>query len=152
MGNNGSSRFIYVAGWLACASGIASAIGIVLLLLSWTVHGPFGKLNDNTVIGQYLLALPITLALQQVMRAHTSALSKITMLTGMVGIVAIVIFQFLLVVGALSFAQEVGPLCIGLLIFGVWLVITGDQVGQSTGAVPQSVFMGILAALYFGYP
>ena len=152
MGNNSSNRFFYVAGWSAYASGIVSAIGIVLLLLSWTVHGPFGKLNDNAVIGQYLLALPITLALQQVMQARTPALSNVTMLTGIIGIVAIVILQFLLVIGALSFAQEIGPLLMGLLIFGVWLGITGYQLGQSIGEVPRGLLMGILAALYFGYP
>src|SRR5262249_17385888 len=100
----------------------------------------------------YLLALPITLALQQFMHARTPVLSTLALLMGILGIFAVVVLQLFLVVGILSFEQEVGPVLIALLVFGVWLVITGYRLGRSTGKLPHSLLVSILALMYFGYP
>ena len=149
---NQSNQRFRVISLSAYASGVVSIVGIVFLLLSWIVGGPFGRLNDNAVIIQYLLALPMPLALQQFMQDRAPALSKITMLIGIVAICAVVVLQLLLVVGALSFEQEVGLVLIALLVFGVWIVITGYFLGRSIGKLPRSLLISVLAALYFGYP
>jgi hypothetical protein len=40
---------------------------------------------------------------------------------------------------------------IAILVVGLWLVITG-YLGRSTGRLPHSLRMSLLAVPYFGYP
>jgi len=158
MRNDSSNRFVSLAGWCAYASGVVSIIGIVFLVAMFIGFSTnnlrlqrFGALNDICVIIQYLLALPITLALHQRLKAHGLALSRAAMLIGIAGIIAVVVLQWLLVSGVLTFEEQVGPVSVALLVVGIWLVITG-YLGRSNGSLPHSLLMSILAATYLGYP
>jgi hypothetical protein len=64
---------------------------------------------------------------------------------------AVVALQFLLVVRALTFAQQVVPVSTAVLVVGVWLVATG-YLGRSTGLLPRGLLMSLPAVPYFGYP
>lgn len=158
MRDNNPNQLLRVAGWSTHASGVASIIGIVSLIVFYVGFftdsmelRTFGRLSDICGIIQYLLALPITLALHQLLKARAPVLSKTAMLIGIAGIIAFVILQLLLVIGVLSFAEQVGPVVVALLVVGVWLVITG-YLGRSTGDLPHSLLTSILAVLFFGYP
>ena len=145
-------RLIRVAGWFACASGVVSIFGVVFFVGMLAVKGPFGRLNDICVMIQYLLALPIPLALHRLLQARAPFLSKLAMLIGIVGMMAVVVLQLLLVVGVLSFSEQVGPVTFALVVVvGAWLVITG-YLNRSTGKLPRSMLMSIVAVPYFGYP
>ncbi len=64
---------------------------------------------------------------------------------------AIIVLQSLLVVGALTFQEEVGPVLVAFLVLVVWFVMIG-YLGSSSGVLPHGVRMGLLAATYVGYP
>jgi len=146
------ARLIRLAGWLAYVSGAVSTIGVVFFVGMLAVKGPFGRLNDICVMIQYLLALPIPLALHGLLQARTPFLSKLGMLIGIVGMMAVVVLQFLLVAGVLSFSEQVGPVTFAMIaMVGTWLAITG-YLGRSTGKLPHSLLMSIVAVPYFGYP
>jgi hypothetical protein len=101
---------------------------------------------------QYLLALPILLALHRLLQARAPFLSKLAMLIGLVGMIAVVVLQFLLIVGVLSFSEQVGPVAFAMIVMvGAWLVITG-YLSRSAGKLPHSLLMSIVAVPYFGYP
>ena len=65
--------------------------------------------------------------------------------------VAVVLLQFLLVARVLTFAQQVVPVSIAVLVVGVWLVATG-YLGRATGLLPRALLMSLPAVPYFGYP
>ncbi len=143
---------IPTAGRFAYASGVVSTIGIVFFVAMLVVKGPFGRLNDICVLIQYLLALLIPLALHQLLKARAPFLSKLAMLIGIVGMMAVVVLQLLLIVGVLSFSEQVGPVTIALVVVvGAWLMITA-YLGRSTRNLLPSLFVSFLVALYFGYP
>jgi hypothetical protein len=145
-----SPRLSRVAGWLAYASGVASVFGVVFFVAMLAVKGPFGRLNDICVMIQYLLALPIPLVLHRFYRANARVYSKLAMLIGTVGMMAVVVLQFLLVAGVLSFSEQVGPVSFAMIVVvGAWLVITG-YLGRSK--LRHSLLVSILAVPYFGYP
>jgi hypothetical protein len=145
-------RLTRLAGWFAYASGVVSTIGVVFFVAMLAVKGPFGRLNDICVMIQYLLALPIPLALHRLLQARAPFLSKLAMLIGILGMMAVVVLQFLLIVGVLSFSEQVGPVTFALVVVvGAWLVITG-YLSRSTGKLPRSMLVSILAVPYFGYP
>jgi hypothetical protein len=141
-----------LGGWPALASGIVAAVGLVLWFARFAFPGGIvGWLNDVLVMVQYALALPIAVALHTLFRRHRPTLSLLAAVVGIAGMLAVVALQFLLVVRALTFAQQVVPVSTAILVVGVWLVATG-YLGRSTGLLPRGLLMSLPAVPYFGYP
>jgi hypothetical protein len=158
MRNGRSDQLILIAGRCAYASGVVSLIGIVFLIMMFVGFSTnnlrlqqFGTLNDICIVIQYLLALPITLALHQLLNVHAPVLSRAARLIGIAGIIAVVVLQFLLVGGMITFEEQVGFVIVALIVVGVWLVIT-SYLGRSSGTLPPSLLISILRAFYIGYP
>jgi hypothetical protein len=151
---------IHFAGVIALASGVISAIGVVLLIAMFVFFATpnkelgftFGLLNDICVALQYLLAVPIALALYQILAAYNPALIRIATIVGIVSMLIVFGLQLLLIFKVLAFEQQVLWVSLAMILgVGSWLVITG-LVARSTGRLPNSMLMSILAVPYFGYP
>ena len=143
----------------AYASGVVAAIGLVMfvaMFVSFAVGAlspgmVFGWFNDVLVMITYLLAIPTVIAVGALLRPTAPVASCLATVIGLGSIVAVVVLQAMLVVGALTFAEQVGPVSFALLAFAAWLVIVG-HLGSSSGVLPHGVRMGLLAATYVGYP
>jgi hypothetical protein len=135
------------------AVGVLFYIGMLIMFsVGMTGTGEkLGAINDVAVLIQYLLALPLAFALHRLVQARSPILSTAAMLAGVAGMVAIIVLQYLLVTGALTFEQQIGPVAVAFLAVAVWLVVTG-YLGRSTGRLPRSLLMSILGASYIGYP
>jgi hypothetical protein len=70
-------------------------------------------------------------------------------LVALVAIFAIAVLQWQLVTGALTFEQQIGPVSIAFLALGAWFVLSAYL---GAGLLPYGVGIGVLAALYVGYP
>ncbi|MBZ0318805.1 MAG: hypothetical protein K8L91_20485 [Anaerolineae bacterium] len=158
MSRKHSDALVYFAGWCSIASGIVSFIGIVFLIAMFIGFSTnniglqrYGTLNDICIIIQYLLALPITLALYQFQKTYALLLCRAAMLIGIAGMIVIVVLQWLLVSGVLTFEEQVGPVTLALFVVGIWLGITG-YLGRLTENMPHSLRVSLLAAFYVGYP
>lgn len=109
-------------------------------------------INDICVTIQYLLTIPIALALYRILVVHNPALIRIATAVGLVGMVSTVGLQLLLIFGVLTFEQQFLWITLAMILgVGSWLVITG-LVARSTGRLPNSLLMSVLAIPYFGYP
>lgn len=151
---------IHIAGSLAVLSGIISAIGVVLLITMFVLFvTPYkelgikvGLLNDICVALQYLLAIPIALALHQVLREYQPGLMRTATIIGIASMLAVVGLQLLLIFKVLPFERQVVWVSLAMILgVGSWLVITG-MVARSTGRMPNSVLMSAMAVPYVGYP
>ncbi len=146
-------------GRTAYASGIVSAVGVAFLIAMFAsfaagARSPglvFGWINDALAVVWGLLALPLPVALHALVRPRASVLNGLAMVVGIGAIAAIMILQSLLVVGALTFEEEIGPVSIAFLVLALWLVMAG-YLGSSSGTLPHGVRMGLIAATYVGYP
>ncbi len=147
MKDNSPNPLFLIAGWSAYASGVVSIIGLAPFVTFFVFAADIPGLNDAAAIVQYLLALPITLALHWLLQTRAPVLSGFAMLIGILGILALAVVQLLVIAGVLSWATVGAP----FLMIGIWLVITG-YLGRSTGKLPHSLLMSILAATYFAYP
>lgn len=143
----------------AYASGVVAAIGLVMfaaMFVSFAVGAPssgmvFGWFNDVLVMITYLLVVPTVIAVGALLRPTAPVISRVATVIGLSSILAVVILQAALVVGALTFEEQIGAVSFALLAFAVWLVIVG-RLGSSSGVLPHGVRMGLLAAAYVGYP
>ena len=66
-----------------------------------------------------------------------------------VAIAVIVVLQWQLVTGVLTFEQQIGPVSVAFLALGVWFVLSAYL---GAGRLPYGIGIGVLAALYVGYP
>ena len=111
-----------------------------------------GFLNDICVALQYLLTIPIALALYQVLRVYQPGLIRTATIIGIVSMLIVFGLQLLLIFKVLPFERQVVWVSLAMILgVGSWLVITGI-VARSTGKLPNSVLMSILAVPYIGYP
>lgn len=111
---------------------------------------PFGSLNDAGIVVQYLMALPLIVALHDL--RPRGRVSTASMLLGLTGVSAITVLQVLLLAHVLTFQQQGGPVSAALFIlFGGWLLITAYQ-GRRVPRLRYSVVMSVLGWTYFGYP
>ncbi len=154
-----SDPLIRAAGGFAIVGGIIGIFGVVFLILMFVLFASpnkelgltFGMLNDICVALQYLLTIPIALALYRILLPYNAPLIGVATILGVVASVAVIVFQLLLIFGVMTFDKQVAWASISILTAGAWMVITG-YVARATGRMPNSVLMGWLAAPYFGYP
>lgn len=155
-----SNPLIRAAGVFAIVSGIVSAIGVVFLIAMFvlfatqltTLGQTFGLLNDICVALQYLLTIPIALALYRILLPHNPMLIRLATIVGIAAMLVVIALQLALVIGALAFEQQVVWASLAMIVgVGSWLVITG-LVARSTGRLPNSVLMSAVAVPYVGYP
>ena len=147
-----SQWLVRVAVWCAYTTGVVSIFGIVSLAAFFTtLIGPFGILNDVAVVIQYVLMIPIALALHQILRRSGSALSLVALLLGIPGMLGVIVLQLLFMTGVLPYAQYIVLVSAGFLVVLGWFLMI-RRLGQSTGVLPTSILMHILAGLYVGYP
>jgi hypothetical protein len=153
------ATILRLGGRAAYANVVVSAVGLVFLIAlyaSFAVGATspglvFGWINDVSGVVSALLMLPVAVALHVVLGPHAPTLSALTMTIGIGANVAIAVLQSLLVVGALTFQAEIGPVLIAFLVLVVWFVMAG-YLGSSTGILSHGLRMGLLAATYVGYP
>jgi hypothetical protein len=148
-----------LAGRLTAASGVLAALGVAFLVAMFTSFAVgatsagmvFGWTNDVLVMVSYLLTAPAVLALVVLLRPRAPILGAFAAVVGLLSIAGIVFLQLLLVVGVLTFEQQIGPASIVYVGLAVWFVLTG-YLGRVAGVLPNGVRWGILGATYLGYP
>jgi uncharacterized membrane protein len=154
-----SPTVLRLAAAAAYASAVVAPIGLVFLVALYISFGVgarsqglvFGWINDVLAVVTGLLMLPIAVAVHVLLRERAPQRSRLALIVGIGANVAIVILQSLLVVGSLTFEQEILPVLIAFLALVVWYVTTGF-LGSSAGVLPHGVRMGLVAATYVGYP
>ena len=147
-----TTTVLRLGGWTAYLSGAVAAIGLLFWFARFAFPGSvIGWLNDVFVMIQYALTVPIAVSLHTLLQSYNPGRSLSAMVVGVGGMVAVVVLQFLLVVDALTFAQQVLPVTTAILVVGLWLVITG-YLARTTGKLPHGLRMSLIAVPYFGYP
>jgi len=155
-----SDPLIRAAGGFAIVSGIISAIGVVCLVAMFALFATpnrslaltFGMLNDICIATQYLLAIPIALALHRILLPYNPALIRLATIVGIASMIVVILLQLALVFGMMTFEKQVVWVSLAMIVgVGIWLVITG-LVARSTGRLPNSLLMSGLAVPYVGYP
>jgi hypothetical protein len=155
-----SDPVIRAAGGFAIVSGIISAIGVVFLITMFVLFATplktlgltFGLLNDICVAIQYLLTIPVALALYRILLPYNPALIRLATIVGIAMMLVVIGLQLALIFGVVTFEQQGVWVSLAMIVgVGSWLVITG-LVARSTGRLPHSVLMSSVAVPYLGYP
>ena len=145
-------RWVTFITWCAYASGAVSILGIISLVGFFTmVIGPLGTLNDIAVAIQYTLMVPIAFALHQLLSPQNPRLGSVALVIGVVGMVAVILLQVMLVAGLIPFEVQIGPVVVAFLVVLWWFTVVG-RLARSANRQPSSASLHVWAGLYFGYP
>jgi hypothetical protein len=154
-----SRSILRLGGWAALASGLVSAVGFVCLAMMYALFAAdstpaalaFGWMNDVLAVVNGLLMLPVVVAVHVLLRSQRPTASRLALMIGIGANLAIVLLQSLLVVGTLTFQQEIGPVLVAFLFLAAWFVTTG-YLGSSSRLLPNGIRMSLLAITYVAYP
>jgi hypothetical protein len=146
-----------LAGLASVASAAIAAVAVILLMLMFGAFSlgatsagqTVGAINDVLTLVAYLLAAPGVLATGAILRHRRPVLVSIGVLMAIGAIAVVVVLQWQLVSGVLTFDQQIGPVSVAFLILGAWFVLSA-HIG--VGLLPYGVGIGVSAALYIGYP
>ena len=151
---------IHFAGSLSILIGVISAVGIVLLISMFVLFAtPYrnlalkvGRLNDICVALQYLLTIPVALALHKILLPHNPTLIRAATIVGIAFMLIVFVLQLLLIFEVLPFERQVVWVSLAMILgVGSWLIITG-LAARSIERLTNSVLMSALAVPYVGYP
>lgn len=151
---------IRAAGGFALVSGVIAAVGLVLLIAMFAMFATqntalgetLGMLNDICVVLQYLLTIPIALALHRILLPYNPALIRVATVVGIAMMLAVAGLQLALIFQLLTIEQQMPWIFLTMVVgVGSWLVMTG-LVARATGRLPNSVLMSAMAVPYLGYP
>jgi hypothetical protein len=95
--------------------------------------------------------LTVAVAVHLLVRSQRPTASRLALMVGIGANLAIVVLQSLLVVGTLTFQQEIGPVLVAFLFLAAWFVTTG-YLGSSSRLLPNGIRMSLLAITYVAYP
>jgi hypothetical protein len=155
-----SIRIVRVACRALQVAAIVSTAGIVFLVGmfasfavgSSSVAMVLGTINDALVAVQYVLLLPVVVALGSGALGGGSPQSRrVIAALGVVGIAGVAVLQGLLAAGVLTFEQEIGPAGIAYIPLAAWFVASGRQAARS-GLDERGTAFGIVGASYLGFP
>ncbi|MEA3246261.1 MAG: hypothetical protein U9Q74_08915 [Gemmatimonadota bacterium] len=135
-----------------------AAIGVVFLILMYIGFATparwlivFGPLNDFCVLVQYALALPVIGAFDRVLAPLGAVRRRLIFTVGMTGCLGAVVFQAGLLLGLMSFKEQVAYAAASVLLAGLWTVLA-SLAARKTAALKIGNGVLIGSGLYFGYP
>ncbi len=145
------SAWVRITIWAAYTSGIAAAIGLVFLVIFFSGVPIFGPLNDLAVIVQYLLMLPITFAVYQLLQPYGQRLNNLALGVGVIGFIAVILLQSMLVLGVIPFRQQIVLVIPAFFVGTGWFILI-ERLGREEARLPKGFILHILAGLVFAYP
>lgn len=159
MPTNLDRRLMLLASSVApiAAATAAVAIGFLAAMFAAFAAGArelgmtLGWINDALVLVSYALAAPIAIAVARLLRDAGRITGTMLLALGLAAVAGITALQWFLVVGVLTFEEEIGPVSIAFAAFGAWTVATG-WLGARSGTMPKGGRMGLLGASYVGFP
>src|SRR4030042_238009 len=91
--------FSPVIGWIAIATGIVGLLGLIFIILFFTVGQPFGTLNDICIGLMAILSVVFVWMIYPWHRAQSPLLSQVALVIAMIGALLVMIGSVLAISG-----------------------------------------------------
>lgn len=142
MTNDKRSR---VAGWCAIASAIATILGLVTLLVFYSLGQPWGTINDLTSMLLALSTVPVLLALFRLHRRRAAVISLAALIMGGLALLVAFVFQSLLVLKIIEYEATAVTVPAAFGVFGGAL-LAHSYLGLRARSLPGVLgWLGIIA-------
>jgi hypothetical protein len=138
-------------GWVSIAAGIAGLLGLVFIIIFFTVGQPFGTLNDICIGLTALLSAVLILMLYPGQYAQSPLLSKFALVIALFGALLVVVGSVLAISGVKGWFLSGLYMAAGNAMIGLWLLgLNCSALRDNT--LPHSLvifglFSGVIMAL-----
>lgn len=140
-------------------AAVVSLVGIIFLIGMFAAFATgtqatgqtLGLINDSVVLAQFVLVIPVVLALAALTPVRSRFIKLLVPVLGLAGVAWVVYWQAILVAGLITFEDQIGPASAGFLVLAAWFVIAGHLASRA-GLLHRGGWMGLLAATYLGFP
>jgi MFS family permease len=140
-----SAELSRYAGWSAFASAIATILGLVTLIMFFTLGQPWGTINDLTSILLALSILPVLLVLHRLHRRDAPILSLATFVLGLLAMLVAAAFQTLLVFRVFAYEQTALVVPGAFAVFGATLMVYNTLARASGSLSRKLAWLGMIA-------
>jgi hypothetical protein len=120
-----NSELYRYAAWSTFLSAIMTILGLVTLMIFFTLGEPWGTLNDITSVILALSIIPVLLILHRLHRHDAPNISLVTLVIGVIAMIVAAVFQTLLIIKVIAFAQTAVVVPVAFGVFGASLMIYG---------------------------
>lgn len=117
-----SNFSLNMIGWVSIATGITGLLGLVFIILFFTVGQPFGTLNDICIGLTALLSAVLVWMLSHGQNAQFPLLSKVALLIAMFGAFLVVVGSVLAITGVKGWFLSGLYMAAGNAMIGLWLL------------------------------
>ena len=140
-------------GWAALVAGIVEILGLVFLILFFTIELPqgngsslhFGYLSDSTPILVAPIKLIVVVMLFLLQRKHASRLSSVAVILGIASILLTAWTNIMFVSDKISLEQQIQLFYVSLAFLGPWYILV-NSIAHHNHSLPSRLTMfGILS-------
>ncbi len=138
-------------GWVAIATGVAGLLGLVFIILFFTIGQPFGTLNDIFIGIAGILSGVLAWTLYTQLHTQSPLLSQIALIFALVGALIIAVGSVLVISGKTGWYLAGLYMAVGNALIGLWLLGLNYSVQHSNpwphGVVVFGIAIGIIMVL-----
>lgn len=109
-------------GWFLIATGISGLLGLIFIILFFTVGQPFGTLNDISIGLTAILSAILVWLLHPSDLKQSLPLSQIILLLAMIGVILVLIGSFRAITGISGWYLSGLYMAAGNALLGIWLL------------------------------
>jgi hypothetical protein len=138
-------------GWVAIATGVAGLLGLVFIILFFSVGQPFGTLNDICIGLTAILSVVLVWMLYLGHHAQLPLLNKVAFVIAMFGAILVLVGTALAISGVKGWFLSGLYMAAGNAMIGLWLLGLNYSTLQDN-SLPQSLIVfglitGVILAL-----
>ena len=134
-------------GWLAIATGIVGLLGLVFIILFFTIGQPFGTINDYCIGLTAVLSLVLVWMLYPKHHAQSPFLSQVTFVIAMFGALLVLVGTALAISGLKGWFLSGLYMAAGNAMIGLWLLGL-NYFALRDNSFPQSlVIFGLISGV-----
>jgi hypothetical protein len=126
------------AGWPLFVSAFATILGLVTLIMFFSLGQPWGTINDITSVVLTLSIVPVLLVLHRLHLHKAPTISLAAFVIGVLAMLAVIVFQTLLIIRVIAFAQTAVVVPVAFGLFGASLMVYG-YLACAQGGAPSRI-------------
>ena len=134
-------------GWVAIATGIAGLLGLVFIILFFSVGQPFGTLNDICIGLTAILSVVLVWMLYPGYHAQSPLLSQVTVVIAMLGAILVMVGTGLAISGVKGWFLSGLYMASGNAMIGLWLLGLNYSALRDNSFPQSLVIFGLISGV-----
>lgn len=140
-----SNFSVSTIGWISIATGVAGLLGLLFIILFFTMGQPFGTLNDISIGLAAVLSGILAWSLNSKYFPQLSLLGRISLLLAMIGMVLVLVGSYRAACAISGWYLSGLYMAAGNALIGLWLFYFNSNVLHHAAMSPSLAIFGLVS-------